>query len=202
MKKMSNALGSLEEPLTKIESNSSRRELRCHCLCEGLKGEFQRIIAVRNIEPTCHGEHFLRWSKAICLRHSDRKPNEAKEKVEHHYEDREAEDKRKGFGRKVVDCNRDDEKGFRDGPDEGAPFNIVVGDSPGKIDFPDGKLGNDVVRRCLQGRDDKQDDRMISRRRTWQLPAANVIHAVHDHQATTNPKNRAYLGPALSAAHM
>jgi hypothetical protein len=30
----------------------------------------------------------------------------------------------------------------------------------------------------------------------------NVIQAVVDHQATTKPKNRAYFGPALSAAHM
>lgn len=37
---------------------------------------------------------------------------------------------------------------------------------------------------------------------TWQLLAANVIHAVHAHQATMNPKNLAYFGPALSAAQM
>ena len=32
--------------------------------------------------------------------------------------------------------------------------------------------------------------------------AVKVIQAVHDHQATKKPKNRAYLGPALSAAQM
>jgi hypothetical protein len=37
---------------------------------------------------------------------------------------------------------------------------------------------------------------------TWQLPAAKVIHAVHDHQATMKPKKRAFFGPALSAAQM
>ena len=34
------------------------------------------------------------------------------------------------------------------------------------------------------------------------MPAANVIHAVQDHQATMNPKNLAYFGPALSADQM
>jgi hypothetical protein len=29
-----------------------------------------------------------------------------------------------------------------------------------------------------------------------------VIHAVHDHQATMNPKSLAYLGRALTAAQM
>jgi hypothetical protein len=37
---------------------------------------------------------------------------------------------------------------------------------------------------------------------TWQLLAANVIQEVQDHQATTNPANLAYFGPALSAAQM
>ena len=37
---------------------------------------------------------------------------------------------------------------------------------------------------------------------TWQFPAAKVIQAVQDHQATTKPKNLAYFGPALSAAQM
>ena len=44
--------------------------------------------------------------------------------------------------------------------------------------------------------------KMSIKARTWQLPAANVIHAVHDHQATTKPKNLAYFGPALSADQM
>lgn len=39
-------------------------------------------------------------------------------------------------------------------------------------------------------------------RQTWQLLATKVIQAVQDHQATTKPKNLAYLGPALSAAQM
>ena len=109
-------------------------------------------MTVRNLGPTGHSENVFCRPEAICLRHSNRKPDEAEEKVEHHYEDRKAEYKTESLGRKVVDCDRDNEKTFRNCPDESAPFNVVIGNPSWEIDLPDGKLRNNVVRRCLRCR--------------------------------------------------
>ena len=81
--------------------------------------------------------------------HGDRKPDEAEEKVEHQDEEREAEHGLVPLWREVVDRDRQDQQDLRDHPDKGAPLDVVVRNATGKVDLPNGELGNDIVRRGL-----------------------------------------------------
>ena len=93
-----------------------------------------------------------------------------------------------------------DEAALGDGPHESAPLYGVVAYPTGIVHFEDDELRHDVVRgglaRYMRLHCNMDAD---TTGLTRQFPAAKVIHAVHDHQATMNPKKRPYFGPALSA---
>jgi len=79
----------------------------------------------------------------------DREPDEAEEKIEHQDEEREAEHGLVPPRREIIDRDRHEQHEFGDGPDERTPFDVIVPDAAGKVDFPYGKLRHDVIRRCL-----------------------------------------------------
>ena len=81
---------------------------------------------------------------------------------------------------------------LRDGPDEGAPLDIIIVCPSREIDFPDRQLRHDIVGSGLCTVPGVKVPKLWDcETLTWQLPAANVIQAVEDHQATTKPKNLA-----------
>ena len=96
-------------------------------------------------------------------------------------------------------CNH--QKRFWYRPYKSSPFDIIVGITARKLDFPDCQLGYDVgssnlftpnYERLFEGEGT----------RTWQFEATTDIHDVQAHHATIKPTSLEYLSPALSAAQI
>lgn len=154
------------------------------------------------MQLTSHSENILCGTESISFGDTDGKPDDTKEEIEHHKANWEAEDDGIHARWQIVDCNSDNEEHFRNDPNERAPFYIIIANASREIDFPDCELGNEIVCSGLEWVSSDGLQEIMQVRFTWQFPATNVIHAVQDHQATMNPKNLAYLGPALSAAQI
>ena len=125
------------------ESNSIPQEPQCRYLSSA--SELRSAQAFLR-ERTCHGKDVLCRTESIGVVHGDRKPDEAKEKVEHDNEERKAEHSLVPLCREVISRDRHEQHGLGDRPDERAPFDVLVSDATGKVDPPNGELGHDVVR--------------------------------------------------------
>lgn len=95
---------------------------------------------------TSRSERVMRRSKSVGLRHSDREPYDAKEKVQHHNTDRELEGKRIIARWKVVDRDRNNEQNLGQSPNEGAEFDIFDCRSAGEVHIINVEEGDNVVR--------------------------------------------------------
>jgi hypothetical protein len=120
------------EALTKTTSNSSQQVHLFRCLPESCN------LIRQIVEPklTCLSEHFLCRAEAICFLGPNRQPDHTKEEVHKKKRDGEFEDGRVHPRRQIIDRNRDNKQYFRYGPDESPPFDIIVSDTPRKVNFP------------------------------------------------------------------
>ena len=106
--------------------------------------------------------------------------------------DRELEHERIGSRGEVIYGNGQHQNTFGDGPDESTPLDIIIVCPSREIDLPDRQLRHDIIGSGLYTIPGVKVLKLWDHETlTWQLPAANVIQAVEDHQATTKPKNLA-----------
>ncbi len=132
--------------LTRTKSNSIQRVLQSHYLYCCIQ---QTGSSILSRALTGHSKHLLRIPKAIRLGDTNGKPNDAEQKVYHHQCRRESKHCRIEPRRKVVDSYSYKQHSLRQRPDERTPFDIIIGSTTRKINFPDLQLGHDVIRRSL-----------------------------------------------------
>ena len=149
---------------------------------------------------TGRSEDIFGRAKTICLRDANREPDNAKDKIQHHHGNPKPENTRIHPWRQIIDSYRQNKQTLRHSPDKGSPSDIVVSDTARESYVPYYHLRHNKIGDGLIALLEKICVAPVGN--TWQLLAANVIQDVQDHQATMNPKNRAYFGPALSAAQM
>jgi len=84
-----------------IRSSSIQGAPLSHCLQR--QGQF--LLSLISNTPTSQSKRFVRSPKPISPRNPDRKPNDAKEEVDHDQADGEFKDVGVPLGRKIIDSN-------------------------------------------------------------------------------------------------
>ena len=94
-------------------------------------------------------EDILSRAEAVRARDTDGEPNDTEKEVHHVDTDGEAENTRVPPRGKIVDGDGTEENTLRNSPDESAPLDVVVANTSGEVNLPNGELRYNVVSRCL-----------------------------------------------------